>query len=183
MFLKLASDKAGEHVHVTVFMGPDADHLANCGKVILRIGEWQLFGACVLLGADHMGQHLNVVSEGYLSGKVHTLVADESETGIEITLSETKPEDAMSVEAAFEMIAAEHAKIEIDIVKKILEPRGGPIPEEMENRVRARMATSLVNGLREAFLPVHQAMATELVKRTQEVVRLEAELAQLKKGE
>lgn len=49
-------------------MGPDADHLANCGKLILRIGEWQLLGACLLLGADHMPEHLEVVTEGYLAG-------------------------------------------------------------------------------------------------------------------
>lgn len=68
MLLKLYGEKAGEHVHIKFFMGPDADHLANCGKLILRIGEWQLLGACLLLGAGHMPEHLEVITEGYLAG-------------------------------------------------------------------------------------------------------------------
>lgn len=71
MILKLSADNFGEHVHVKFFMGPDLDHLANCGKLTLRIGEWQLLGACLLLGAERMTvEHLEVVPVGYLAGDI-----------------------------------------------------------------------------------------------------------------
>ncbi len=88
MFLKLDAEKSGVHVHVKFFMGPDLDHLANCGKLTLRIGEWQLFGACLLLGAEPMTvEHLEVMPAGYLAddivpiGHVANLEREEEDNG------------------------------------------------------------------------------------------------------
>ncbi len=67
MHLKLRAVLNGEHVHVRVYVGPDADHLAQAGNLIMHIGEWQTFAAAFLLAKDIMGTHLNVVLEGYLA--------------------------------------------------------------------------------------------------------------------
>ena len=42
---KLQSKKIGEHVHTIVFSGNEGQTLANTGKLIQTVGEWQLFGA------------------------------------------------------------------------------------------------------------------------------------------
>jgi hypothetical protein len=65
MVIKIKSERGGDHVHQKVFMGPDKDHLACCGDLCMRIGEWQVFGAAVLLGAERMTkQHVEVILEG-----------------------------------------------------------------------------------------------------------------------
>jgi len=51
MVIKLRAEKLGEHIHETVFMGVDRDHLQNAGKIVMNIGEWQMFGALLLMGA------------------------------------------------------------------------------------------------------------------------------------
>lgn len=61
MILKLRVAVRGRHVHADVFTGPDADHLASNGTLVMLAGEWQLFGAMALLGADKMPDHLEVV--------------------------------------------------------------------------------------------------------------------------
>lgn len=33
----------GAHVHVRMFVGPDADHLALAGSFVMRDDEWALF--------------------------------------------------------------------------------------------------------------------------------------------
>jgi hypothetical protein len=43
MVIKLRERLAGGHVHGDVFMGPDAEHLANCGRLVMRVDEWALF--------------------------------------------------------------------------------------------------------------------------------------------
>ena len=41
------------HIYETVFFDG-----ANCGQLVLRHGEYQLLGACILLGADRMRKDL-----------------------------------------------------------------------------------------------------------------------------
>ena len=50
--LKLKLKRTGDHIHCSVFMGPEGETLANCGELTFRIGEWQLFGALLSLGYD-----------------------------------------------------------------------------------------------------------------------------------
>lgn len=33
------AEQRGSHIHVDVFMGPDADHLALCGRLVVRESE------------------------------------------------------------------------------------------------------------------------------------------------
>jgi hypothetical protein len=54
MHTKLKSKRKGDHIHATIFIGEDADHLANAGKLIFRVGEWQLFGAALKLGSREL---------------------------------------------------------------------------------------------------------------------------------
>jgi hypothetical protein len=39
----LRAKARGAHVHVAMFAGPDAEHRANCGVVVMRPGEWTDF--------------------------------------------------------------------------------------------------------------------------------------------
>jgi DNA-directed RNA polymerase subunit RPC12/RpoP len=50
--IKLRSEKRGNHVHVTVFMGKDAQHLANCGMLIMCESELQLLSKALQCGSD-----------------------------------------------------------------------------------------------------------------------------------
>lgn len=34
------SEVRGDHIHVDVFAGPDADHLAKIGKITVRLSEY-----------------------------------------------------------------------------------------------------------------------------------------------
>ena len=61
---KLYSERRGDHVHQRVFAGPDADHLALCGTLVFRIGEWQEFGAALLLGSEQTSGQIKVVLVG-----------------------------------------------------------------------------------------------------------------------
>ena len=62
--IKAKSDYVGEHVHVTFFAGEENYTLANIGKLIMSLSDWQLFGAALLLGATHMDGHLKVITDG-----------------------------------------------------------------------------------------------------------------------
>lgn len=64
MVIKLRSRPNGIHVHTTVFMGPENQTLQNCGELIQSIGQWQLFGAALLLGTDRMQGKVKVICEG-----------------------------------------------------------------------------------------------------------------------
>ncbi len=64
MIIKMRSMRLGEHVHEQVFVGPDEEHLALAGTLILRMGEWQSLGAALLLGAERMHGRLRVICEG-----------------------------------------------------------------------------------------------------------------------
>ena len=65
--IKLRSEKRGEHLHTTIFMGKKGQTLHNCGTLAFRMGEWQLFGAALTLGQDRMNRndhkYLEVVTE------------------------------------------------------------------------------------------------------------------------
>lgn len=62
--IKILSERKGEHVHERVFVGPDRDHLALAGTLVFGIGEWQEFGACLLLGQERMRGRYEVILEG-----------------------------------------------------------------------------------------------------------------------
>ena len=69
MIIKLRSEKLGEHIHDTIFMGEQEGSLASVGKLVMRIGEWQIFGATLLLGAKSTGGQLIVKLEGWSPDK------------------------------------------------------------------------------------------------------------------
>ena len=58
MIIKLRDEKIGELIHTRVFAGKDPDHLKLLGKLIMDIGEWQLLGAALLMGAAQTKGHL-----------------------------------------------------------------------------------------------------------------------------
>ena len=62
MHIRIRSKAIGKHVVARVFCGEDEDHLALAGRLCLRVGEWQLFGAALLLGAARTHGHLTVDS-------------------------------------------------------------------------------------------------------------------------
>ena len=62
MIIKLRSERRGEHVHERVFVGPDEDHLALAGTLVFDVGQWQEFGAALMLGAAQMHGNLVVSS-------------------------------------------------------------------------------------------------------------------------
>ena len=60
MIAKLRGERKGEHIHARLFMGPDRDHLAKNGDLVLTVEEWQIFVAALLLGEGHTDGHLVV---------------------------------------------------------------------------------------------------------------------------
>ncbi len=55
MHLRLRTKPSGsQHVRTQVFMGVDAEHLANCGELCFRPKEWKLFQASLLLGCEQI---------------------------------------------------------------------------------------------------------------------------------
>lgn len=49
--VKLRSRLRGAHRHVSVFMGPDADHLALTGELVMGPADWMIFAAGFAMGA------------------------------------------------------------------------------------------------------------------------------------
>ncbi len=66
---KFRSEKKVNHIHDTVFMGYEGRTLQNAGTIIFSdTGEWQWFGAMVLLGADKMNEtssRVKIINEGW----------------------------------------------------------------------------------------------------------------------
>ena len=62
MLIRLRSKRKGDHVHERVFAGTDADHLKLLGTLVMDVGEWQVFGAALMLGARQMHGQLTVES-------------------------------------------------------------------------------------------------------------------------
>jgi len=59
MKLNLRVDRVeGEHVWCTLFM-----NRGNCGNLCLRVGEYQLLGAALLMGADRTQGQLEAKSD------------------------------------------------------------------------------------------------------------------------
>ncbi len=67
MVINVRGQILGNHVHARVFMGPDGDHLALSGQLVFTIGEWQLFGAALLLGAERTQQQLIAILDDPLA--------------------------------------------------------------------------------------------------------------------
>jgi hypothetical protein len=65
MIIKLRSERRGEdRVVERILMGEDEKHLKLVGSLTLNVGEWQLFGAALLLGAEHTKTNLRIIFEG-----------------------------------------------------------------------------------------------------------------------
>lgn len=62
--VKLRSKRSGIHVHDNVYVGPDVDHLAFVGTLVLDVGQWQELGAALRLGSRQMKGRLTVIFEG-----------------------------------------------------------------------------------------------------------------------
>lgn len=79
LFLKAMVKDQGEHMHVNVFVGPDRDHLALGGTVVMRDDEWLLFQQFMLRILESVRnersrvveifQHFAVDSPGYMAAK------------------------------------------------------------------------------------------------------------------
>lgn len=62
--VKLRPRIAGRHIKETVWIGFGEGQLQNAGELVFEsVGEWQLFGCALLLGAEQMKGQLTIVSE------------------------------------------------------------------------------------------------------------------------
>jgi hypothetical protein len=59
-----------EKVDVDVFVGQEVGKLEFAGRLRLRVGEWQIIGAALLLGADATRGHLRIPSKDSGMGKL-----------------------------------------------------------------------------------------------------------------
>lgn len=57
--VKLRHVKKGKHVHVSVFMGADADHLALCGELKMYEPEFQRLKNSMWLGCAKEGEEFD----------------------------------------------------------------------------------------------------------------------------
>jgi hypothetical protein len=66
MHLKARSKLLGRHVHTTYFVAenPEVGAYQNIGTLVTEIGEWQVIGAALRLGAERTNGHLVVITEG-----------------------------------------------------------------------------------------------------------------------
>jgi hypothetical protein len=69
MIVKMVSDKRGDHIHTIFFMGMEGGTMANCGTLVQDIGEWQILGAAILLGAERTKGRLTAVTAGWTPEK------------------------------------------------------------------------------------------------------------------
>jgi hypothetical protein len=67
MICKFVLEQKGEHVHMRVFVGNTRHSLGKAGELVMRVGEWQLFGAALGLGSRQTMGHLEVELEGELN--------------------------------------------------------------------------------------------------------------------
>ena len=51
MLIKLTSVRQGPHLRAKVWVGPDPDHFALAGALVMQLEEWEVFEAAVRLGA------------------------------------------------------------------------------------------------------------------------------------
>lgn len=65
MVIKLVSVRKGDHVHEKVFVGEEENQtFALTGSLVFNIGEWQEFGAALLLGAKQTNGRVKVIPIG-----------------------------------------------------------------------------------------------------------------------
>jgi len=65
---KLRAELLGRHVHADLFVGYRVDALANAGKVVMHVPEWQCFESALVLGARRVPWgRVVVVTDGPLS--------------------------------------------------------------------------------------------------------------------
>ncbi len=64
LIIKLKSEWIDRHVHTAFFAGEEEQDLACLGGLMMNIGEWQVLGAALLLGADRMRGVLIAITEG-----------------------------------------------------------------------------------------------------------------------
>lgn len=68
MHVIIKAELAGEHVHAHMFIAPSKSQTpAHNGKLVMSIGEWQLFGAALLMAADKMHGQMTVEIRGFLA--------------------------------------------------------------------------------------------------------------------
>ncbi len=61
--VKLRYTVLGAHTHVDVFMGKDAGHLAKCGELTLREGEFQILRKSLKLGSEQEEEAFEFIEE------------------------------------------------------------------------------------------------------------------------
>lgn len=65
MIFKLMSERiSGDLVKEQILVGEDENCLRIAGELILHVGEWQEFGATLLLGATKTNGRAKVITEG-----------------------------------------------------------------------------------------------------------------------
>jgi len=64
MILKLKLSCPGTHIRVEALMGEDEASLLRVGELLLNVGEWQLLGAALGLGAKQTMGQFTVKVEG-----------------------------------------------------------------------------------------------------------------------
>jgi hypothetical protein len=58
LVIKLKSEASiNDTIRETVFVGVEGQTLQNAGSLLLRMGEWQMFGALMLIGAEQVRAH------------------------------------------------------------------------------------------------------------------------------
>lgn len=55
---------AGDRVRVGFFVGEDGTTLQHVGELLLHVGEWQLLGATLSMGAARAAGHMRFEVEG-----------------------------------------------------------------------------------------------------------------------
>lgn len=63
MIFKFQTRLAGEHVHARLYIGPDEEHLAHSGVLIMRKDEWLSFLA--LARQDSLSDDI-LIEDGYI---------------------------------------------------------------------------------------------------------------------
>ena len=89
MIFKLRDRLTGLHIETTVFAGPDVDHLANCGALRMRPGEWYMFSQAIEAGIRRSVG--SVIRRPDASGVRDELIAKYGSNVFQENPSPTKP--------------------------------------------------------------------------------------------
>ena len=63
LIMKLKLAKEGSSIRATIFFGEEGFTFQNSGSLVMRMGEYQLLGACLLAGEKQMTQHFKTIVE------------------------------------------------------------------------------------------------------------------------